>query len=631
MLRSVLNRHFRIKNRTIAFFSTAPHKALQVLFGSQTGTAQLFATELGDQASALGLQVEVSPLNLKPPPDVLKQDAIWVFVLACYGVGQPTDNAKKFMEWLHSDQARDVVKHHKYTVFGLGNSRTHTQNYNLVGKLADARLAELGAQRLYPLGLGDDSDCIDDDFDAWSKSFLEALQSDFIENENHSTESCELQSTESNKSQFTQSGKSQSTQSDIIEKPKILQQPPEMFSKSATCLVESQDLLKHSPQVILSKEPKDYNNPRQVLQQESFYLEGTNFHKVTYNHRLAPSREGMLEMALEIDAPYVTGDHLWIYPENHPALCDAYAKAVGADPHDVIEKVESTRRYPYPLGLTVLDTLQYCVELNAVPSPSLARSLGWSGDYKSEIAEPRVTVLQMLSKTKHVTLGELLMHLPPMQPRYYSISSSPLRHPNQVLLSYRPVQYWTSQGHLRLGTCTSYMTSSPALLAAGIRSNPSFRLPSDSSTPLLLIAGGCGIAPIRAILEERMATMGTTLGPAYLFFGVRSLEDLIYKDFIQDAKETGALTEFLISYSNVCRLEARFVSDDLERQGKLVYEILEQGGHIYLCGGAGGFAPSCAMAVKKALEKHGNLTPEQAQEYYMTLVREGRYSEDISS
>ena len=73
------------------------------------------------------------------------------------------------------------------------------------------------------------------------------------------------------------------------------------------------------------------------------------------------------------------------------------------------------------------------------------------------------------------------------------------------------------------------------------------------------------------------------------------------------------------------------MSDDIERQGKLVYEILEQGGHIYLCGGAGGFAPSCAMAVKKALEKHGNLTPEQAQEYYMTLVREGRYSEDISS
>ena len=53
--------------------------------------------------------------------------------------------------------------------------QTHTAYYNVIGRRVDARLAELGGRRIVPLGLGDDSGCIELDWEAWQGQLLAAL------------------------------------------------------------------------------------------------------------------------------------------------------------------------------------------------------------------------------------------------------------------------------------------------------------------------------------------------------------------------------------------------------------------------------------------------------------------------
>ena len=139
-----------------ASFDAGP---VRVLVGTQTGTAMSFAESLRDTAearSAALAPVDVRDLGDYDAAVAFEHEKQVVLVLACYGVGEPTDNARSFVRWLQ-DPARTPLPHLKYAVFGLGSSKTHKSNYNVVAKSVDARLQALGATRCFPLGLGDDS------------------------------------------------------------------------------------------------------------------------------------------------------------------------------------------------------------------------------------------------------------------------------------------------------------------------------------------------------------------------------------------------------------------------------------------------------------------------------------------
>lgn len=111
-----------------------------------------------------------------------------VFVVSCFGKGEPTDSAKKIWAWLFSPE-RDaehaaslaagngpLLHGLPFSVFGLGSSQTHAQHYNVVGRKLDDRLADLGGTRLFPRGEGDDSGVLELDFEAWQAKLLESLK-----------------------------------------------------------------------------------------------------------------------------------------------------------------------------------------------------------------------------------------------------------------------------------------------------------------------------------------------------------------------------------------------------------------------------------------------------------------------
>uniref|UniRef100_A0ACB8EDC5 Uncharacterized protein n=1 Tax=Sphaerodactylus townsendi TaxID=933632 RepID=A0ACB8EDC5_9SAUR len=146
-----------------------------VFYGSQTGTAEEFANRLAKDAHRYGMRgmsadpEEYDLSDLSRLAEIEK--ALAVFCMATYGEGDPTDNAQDFYDWLQETDAN--LSGIKFAVFGLGN-KTY-EHFNAMGKYVDKRLEELGAQRIFELGLGDDDGNLEEDFITWREQFWPAV------------------------------------------------------------------------------------------------------------------------------------------------------------------------------------------------------------------------------------------------------------------------------------------------------------------------------------------------------------------------------------------------------------------------------------------------------------------------
>jgi NADPH-ferrihemoprotein reductase len=668
---------------------------IKIFFASQTGTAQLFSQDLVQALQEDGYEtVSMQPLqefdtnelsvlqgedpNGTPTP-------IYVILASTTGVGEPPGHARTFYEWLEQQPplataANTPAAGIRYAVFGLGNSKAHPNHYNTVAKTLDSRLQVLGHDAVLPLHLGDDGDCIDDDFDQWLLKLRTALSSpgESSSNSRHESET-KFDSTASSSTHELAADPPSVAQSSSNKYPTLHLEKTSSVDTRIGSTAARGHLLDICP---------------------SFYMPGSRMFSVSDNRLLShdPTSNGLCE--LRVQSPdddnadnntmkYETGDHFVLYPRNTDCLVQAFLQFFGASPDAIITGFDnsdaspSALSYPHPTAISVYETLSHCVDLESPPSPSLARRLltgqykqqpdSPSLDYKREIAHPRRTVLELLKQSQqlqhdtevpNISLSDLLWQLPPLQPRYYSIASSAAVHPDTVSLTYRPAQYVTSRGILRHGVCTSYMrqlsaiksatdndpSQQPSSVVAVIGSNPSFRLPADPATSIWMIAGGCGVAPIRAFLEERlhrapMLENTDKYGPACLFLGFRSPADQVYTDLVQQALAAGAITKSCLAFQEGCATATEqdadsteqasvvahgLVTDQVRKHGAAFWEHCQAGGTTYLCGGARTFGVAIENEVHAIFQEQGGLSEEEATAYLQELIRDGRLLEDLA-
>ncbi len=215
-----------------------------------------------------------------------------------------------------------------------------------------------------------------------------------------------------------------------------------------------------------------------------------------------------------------------------------------------------------------------------------------------------------------------------LQPRLYSISSSPKAHPGEVHLTVAIVRH-DSHGRQRGGVCSTYMSDRMEGEKPGVfvHSNKAFRLPEDLTKPVIMCGPGTGIAPFRAFLEEREATEAP--GKNWLFFGnPHSATDFLYEEQLGEMQKKGVLTKLTTAFSRDQK-EKIYVQDRMIEEGAEIWNWFEEGGYFYICGDASRMAKDVDKALHTIAEVHGKLSESEAEDYIKKLKKEKRYARDV--
>jgi sulfite reductase alpha subunit-like flavoprotein len=215
-----------------------------------------------------------------------------------------------------------------------------------------------------------------------------------------------------------------------------------------------------------------------------------------------------------------------------------------------------------------------------------------------------------------------------MQPRLYSISSSPKVTPGEVHLTVSAVRY-EHKGTPRHGVCSTFLAdhSDGANIPVFVQPNTQFRPPADPTTPMIMIGPGTGIAPFRAFLQERRQ-LGHT-GRNWLFFGERnSATDFFYRDELEEMCTDGPLTRLSLAFSRDQRQKV-YVQDRMRECAVELWRWLEDGAHVYVCGDASRMAKDVDAALRDVVRQRGHLDAERADEYVQQLAADRRYVRDV--
>jgi sulfite reductase (NADPH) flavoprotein alpha-component len=229
-----------------------------------------------------------------------------------------------------------------------------------------------------------------------------------------------------------------------------------------------------------------------------------------------------------------------------------------------------------------------------------------------------------------VTEPQQLFHvLQRLVPRMYSIASSQKIHKDNVQTTVRVIRY-ESHGRSRQGVASGHLGDRAEVgstMPIFLHANGNFRMPEDTSAPVIMIGPGTGIAPFRAFLEERQATGQT--GNNWLFFGEqREKLDFLYREQFLAMHKGGVLTRLDTAFS---RDQAKkvYVQDRMQEHAADLYAWLERGAYFYVCGDATRMAKDVEIALLDVIAMGSNGTLEHAAEYLAAMKKQKRYQRDV--
>jgi len=547
-----------------------PTKSLRILYASQSGNAESIAFSLGDR-----LKGASAGEGLVWSPEVSSMDAgasiDWenethlVLISSTWGDGEMPDNGKAFWKWMESDAGQSLA-HLTFSVLGIGD-RNYAR-FCAAGKLLDARMEALGAKRMAAL------ECLDTDYEsgaaAWKSKLAELLGA--------GTGVASASSTESVK--------------------------PTGWSKA---------------------------NPFPAPLLENRRLNSRASEKDTRHIAFSLAGSGLT---------YKAGDALGVWPVNHFELVDSLVIACNAHGGETVtlsdgQMISFRAALLSKLDLfkpqrSLLETLVGCGPAQG-DRRRLRELLSEEGEKEREELLTNSDVLDLLRSfpTARVEPQTLVSNLRKIVPRLYSISSSPLAHPNEVHLTVG-IQKTHKDGRVRFGAASSFLASRvPLGLPVNVFVQPSghFHPPQDPSKDLIMCGPGTGIAPFRGFLHERAASGAT--GRNWLFFGdQREESDFLYRDELLDFRGRGILHELDLAFSRD-QDEKIYVQTRMVERAKDLWAWLEGGACFCVCGDAKRMAKDVDAALKKVAQIAGGLSVEDAEAYVARMSAEHRYLRDV--
>jgi sulfite reductase (NADPH) flavoprotein alpha-component len=344
-----------------------------------------------------------------------------------------------------------------------------------------------------------------------------------------------------------------------------------------------------------------------------------------------------IELALEEGMEYTPGDAVGIIPENRREAVDEVLQALGfhgdervLDHYKVDIDLDEALRTRLAIGKLTRGSINQLAKL-APNNEGLKALSGPDNKAKAEdYCWGREFVDLALEFTGVVENPQQLFNiLGRLTPRMYSIASAQSLHPDNVQTTVRVVRY-DSHGKSRQGLCSGHLGERAPIggtLPIFLHANGNFRLPEDTSAPVIMVGPGTGIAPFRAFLEERQATGAP--GDNWLFFGEqREALDFLYKDQLEGMHKSGVLQRLDTAFS---RDQAKkiYVQDRMTENAAELYAWLERGAFFYVCGDATRMAKDVEIALLDSIAKGMDGTPEQAAEYLETMKKQKRYQRDV--
>jgi NADPH-ferrihemoprotein reductase len=617
-----------------------------VYWGSQSGRAERLAAGLARECTArLGLRVAIADLDDHDHKHLreMPSSKLIVFVVSTFGEGDPTDNSVAFCSVLKALRATgntQLLTHLRYAAFGLGNR--NYRYYNKIVDLVDTTLQELGARRIGTVGKADEAKggaATDEDFLEWSNSMLQSLGEMF----------------------------------GVEKRPMVYS--PELDVVAADPKTEVTLAREAQPNINIPAAMVAARVLTNGLDRRCFHLE--------------------FDLSSNRSMKYQTGDHLLVWPHNSVSDVRGLCRLLGLGEMERTQPVKIESRLQggnyaasFPSPTTKETILRHYLDISGPVPRDVLRQLATfsplpaAGEYLLALAKDKerfhttVSLAHLsLANVMQLAAGDqvwnqlpftfLLECLGKLQPRYYSIASSPSVSPFQPAITLAITRKvlgasrcgaFLQRPHFH-GVASNYLLAVKRSQKSNGNSNSqqpldegpdygiinnqvlvqirrsTFKLPGNPKRPIVMVASGTGVAPFRAFVQERaaMAARGLAVGGSLLLFGCRSpTEDYLYDHEWRDQVATLPGFEVINAFSRYGGRKV-YVQDKLLEVKDRIAGLLEKDATVYICGRAD-MAREVRRALMKVVMEMRNWTEEEAERYVMEDMKKAkRLQEDVWS